>query len=107
MRVIVFPEDFVHSKAEQRCKTDKDDVLKEFSYHNELMTNSSMALRECEEYCVTDERCWGCTGSCTDLCRSYAITGCKDEDKDLTVLNQHVSQKPGKHANSEKLYLYT
>lgn len=66
------------------------------SYHN--------ARDECEQYCLDEDECWGCTFHCGNDCHWIAITECKELKTDR-FQKGGATQKPGNLSNNTVWHL--
>ena len=59
------------------------------------MADAITARNECEEYCSTQENCWGCSVQCGSLCQWNAIPDCGVYDNWTGLIAGDITQKPG------------
>ena len=72
---------------------DDSNVLMNFN----TSLNSESSLYDCEKFCTSDERCWGCAIQChnNDTCHVKAIRECSDTQNMEESANTSFRQKPG------------
>ena len=96
---IVFPKDFSTLKNALSCKENSDYILESFPPSDaapSLITDKSDALNECEFYCATEERCWGCSAVCNKSCQWNAVKDCRPQRNFEELSHKGVSRKAGK-----------
>ena len=69
-------------------------MIKEFLPSSKDLSDARIARNECEEYCSTDEACWGCSVYCTQLCQWNAIPDCGIYEKWTGLIEGDVTKKP-------------
>ena len=77
------------------CSYEADNALKSFAYFNDTSLSYHNARAECEQYCLDNLDCWGCTFHCDNECKWGAINECKTI-KATRLKRGGVTQKPGK-----------
>ena len=96
MFYIVPREEFIRYEKES-CSKRNVNVLKEFVYPTKFLPNTETALSECEIYCGSKEKCWGCVRHCQAHCQWNAISDCGKEEKLPGLVDSGISQKPGRN----------
>ena len=96
---ITFPirTDFIRSKKGKHCRKNNENVLEEFTRPSGGGDDAIMSRNECEEYCLTQETCWGCSVYCGTPCQWNAITDCGDYDNWAGLIDGDVTHKEGEN----------
>ena len=94
--ISVFPNDFTQFDENEDC-SNKYEALNQFMYPSDLLPNSSMARKECEQYCTNKQSCWGCIHRCEQSCQWYAVISCNYQERSKVNKTSEIYQKSGKH----------
>ena len=91
----VFPSDFVKLGESSQGLPDKAYVLRLFDSSLNNQSDHSEILKDCEEYCATSQKCWGCILDCNETCHWNAIAASGQQDTINQSVQTEIYQKPG------------
>ena len=81
------------------CKDQGIEVLESFNCLDIAPSRTigkSLAQNECEFYCSSEERCWGCIEVCQEPCKWNAVIDYKPMEYVDTSLVRNITRKTGK-----------
>ena len=87
---------FTRSAKGKFCQYNTVNVLKEFRPSSGAIAEAIKSRDECEEYCSTQESCWGCSVHCASPCQWNAIPACGLNNDWMGLIDGDITQKPGK-----------
>lgn len=87
--------DFIRSEKGKHCRNNSVNVLKEFVPPSGDVADAVTARNECEEYCWTQDDCWGCSVYCGPPCQWNAIPNCGVYDNWTGLIDGDITQKSG------------
>lgn len=100
--ISVFKEDFTRLRDGNFCNVSSGRSLKQFTilnttYQGDDFHSDMAALNDCELYCSTKHKCWGCSKRCDTTCKWNALVDCEDQQSGMEQFNITISQKPGNY----------
>ena len=79
----------------KHCRKKNANVFKEFTPLSGNVADAIASRNEWEEYCLTQERCWGCSVHCDGTCQWNAIPECGGYVNWPGLIDGDITQKPG------------
>ena len=97
--------EFVRYQKGKWCSDGRNNVLKEFKADSSSTSPEDLVRirNQCEDYCETNESCWGCSVACgsdahMDInagCQWNAIPSCGDVHLWAGLIEGDISRRPG------------
>lgn len=66
---------FLHLGKGKYCQNNHIGLIKAFAPKTSSVADETAAMKACEQYCSTDEKCWGCSVDCVPARSANAATG--------------------------------
>ena len=96
---VAFPQDFILYPNSTHNNEGSEMIIKTFPFPSDQMSNSSLALIQCEKFCGRSTSCWGCSLSDNNSSRWDAITDKKGIKRSISNTGGVLKQKPGTNCN--------
>ena len=92
-KMLALPQDFSRLENWTRCQIKDNTLLMDFKFPSLTFQDELSALHACEKYCISHNKCWGCTISRTGDYNWNAISECRHEDKMTGLISDDAFQK--------------
>lgn len=87
------PEAFLRFRG-KHCSRNRENVIKDFVPSSASDADAEVARDKCEEFCNTQEKCWGCSIYCGHPCQWNAIPSCGNFKSWTGKIDGDIIEKP-------------